>query len=111
MEFSMSEATPSAAIRELAAQVKQLRHKVQAEVSRIVVGMDGVVEQLLIALLGNGHVLLEGVPGVAKTTISKAFPRILGCQYHPLQFTPDLLPPDAPATYIFTKTPYNFYLP
>src|SRR5260221_11443170 len=106
----MSEATRSAAIRELAAQVKQLRQKVQAEVSRIVVGMDGVVEQLLIALLGNGHVLLEGVPGVAKTTISKAFARILGCQYQRVQFTPDLLPSDVTGTYIFNKKTDNFEL-
>src|SRR5260370_11766234 len=110
MEFSMSEATPSAAIRELAAQVKQLRNKVSAEASRIVFGMDGVVEQLLIALLGNGHVLLEGVPGVAKTTISKAFARILGCQYQRVQFTPDLLPSDVTGTYIFNKKTDNFEL-
>ena len=106
----MSDATPSAAIRELAAQVKQLRHKVQGEVSRLVVGMDHVVEQLLIAMLGNGHVLLEGVPGVAKTTLSKAFARILGCQYQRVQFTPDLLPSDVTGTYIFNKKTDNFEL-
>src|SRR5262245_20349620 len=100
----------NAAVRELAGQVKQLRQKVQAEVSRVVVGMEGVTEQLLIALLGNGHVLLEGVPGVAKTTLSKAFARILGCQYQRVQFTPDLLPSDVTGTYIFDRKINEFVL-
>jgi len=100
----------NAAVRDLAAQVKLLRQKVQAEVSRVVVGMEGVTEQLLIALLGNGHVLLEGVPGVAKTTLSKAFARILGCQYQRVQFTPDLLPSDVTGTYIFDRKINEFVL-
>ncbi|MFL5339816.1 MAG: AAA family ATPase [Gemmataceae bacterium] len=106
----MSDPTGSTAIRELAAQVQTVRQKVQAEVARIVVGMEDVTEQLLIALLGNGHVLLEGVPGVAKTTLSKAFARILGCQYQRVQFTPDLLPSDVTGTYIFNKKTDNFEL-
>src|SRR5262249_18805357 len=98
------------AVKELAGQVKQLRQKVQAEVSRVVVGMEAVTEQLLIALLGNGHVLLEGVPGVAKTTLSKAFARILGCQFSRVQFTPDLLPSDVTGTYIFDRKTNEFVL-
>src|SRR5258708_10002343 len=100
----------NAAVRELAGQVKQVGEKVQGEISRVVVGMEGVVEQLLIALLGNGHVLLEGVPGVAKTTLSKAFARILGCQYQRVQFTPDLLPSDVTGTYIFDRKTSEFVL-
>src|SRR5213593_1404887 len=99
-----------AAIKELAAQVRTLRQKVQAEVSRVVVGMEAVTEQLLIALLGNGHVLLEGVPGVAKTTLSKAFARILGGQYQRIQFTPDLLPSDVTGTSIFDRQSNQFVL-
>jgi MoxR-like ATPase len=100
----------NAAVRELAGQVRILRQKVQAEVSRVVVGMEEVTERLLIALLGNGHVLLEGVPGVAKTTLSKAFARILGCQYQRVQFTPDLLPSDVTGTYIFDRKTNEFVL-
>src|SRR5262249_33771804 len=98
------------AVKELAGQVKQLRQKVQAEVSRVVVGMEAVTEQLLIALLGNGHVLLEGVPGVAKTTLSKAFARILGSQYQRVQFTPDLLPSDVTGTYVYDRKVNEFIL-
>jgi MoxR-like ATPase len=100
----------AAAVREFAAQARMLRQKVQTEVSRIVVGMDAVVERLLIALLGNGHALLEGVPGVAKTTLSKAFAHILGCVYQRVQFTPDLLPSDVTGTYIFDRKTNEFVL-
>src|SRR5207253_8698692 len=65
---------------------------------------------LMIALLAGGHVLLEGVPGVAKTTLSKAFARILGVQYQRIQFTPDLLPSDVTGTYIFDRKSDEFVL-
>src|SRR5262245_19914149 len=110
MTASTSSATEINAVREFAAQARTLRQKVQTEVSRIVVGMEAVCERLLIALLGNGHVLLEGVPGVAKTTLSKAFARILGCQYQRVQFTPDLLPSDVTGTYIFDRKTNEFVL-
>jgi MoxR-like ATPase len=100
----------SAALREFVAQARVLRQKVQNEISRIVVGMDAVTERLLIALIANGHVLLEGVPGVAKTSLSKAFARILGCQYQRVQFTPDLLPSDVTGTYIFDRRTNDFVL-
>ena len=69
-----------------------------------------VTHQFLIALLAGGHVLLEGVPGVAKTTLSKTFARILGTQYQRLQFTPDLLPSDVTGTYIFDRKQNEFVL-
>src|SRR5262245_45839152 len=110
MTVPMSIGAEAAAVKELAAQVKLLRQKVVAEVSRIVVGMEAVTERLLIALLANGHVLLEGVPGVAKTTLSKAFARILGCEYQRIQFTPDLLPSDVTGTYILDRKTNEFVL-
>src|SRR5207248_1822382 len=64
----------------------------------------------LVALLAAGHVLLEGVPGVAKTTLSKTFARILGTQYQRIQFTPDLLPSDVTGTYIFDRKTNDFAL-
>src|SRR6266851_3620073 len=81
-------------LRALAPRMRELRERVVAEVGRVVVGMEAVTCQFLIALLAGGHVLLEGVPGVAKTTLSKTFAQILGVQYNRLQFTPDLLPSD-----------------
>src|SRR5438093_9209354 len=96
--------------RELAQQARELSKKVASEVARVVVGADAVTQQLLIALLAGGHVLLEGVPGVAKTTLSKIFARILGVEYHRLQFTPDLLPSDVTGTYIFDRKENDFVL-
>jgi MoxR-like ATPase len=110
MSATLTSPPESPAFKELAGQVKILRQKVLAEVSRVVVGMDAVAERLLIALLANGHVLLEGVPGVAKTTLSKAFAHILGCVYHRIQFTPDLLPSDVTGTYIFDRKTNEFVL-
>ena len=68
-------------MKDWALKVKALRQQTLAEVGRVVVGMEQVTQQLLIALLAAGHVLLEGVPGVAKTTLSKTFAHILGIQY------------------------------
>ena len=98
------------AAHELAQQAKQLNQKVAAEVARVVVGVEAVTQQLLIALLAGGHVLLEGVPGVAKTTLSKVFARLLGCQYQRVQFTPDLLPSDVTGTSIFDRNTNDFVL-
>jgi len=95
---------------ELAQQAKQLNQKVVAEVARVVVGAEAVTQQLLIALLAGGHVLLEGVPGVAKTTLSKVFARLLGCHYQRVQFTPDLLPSDVTGTSIFDRNTNDFIL-
>jgi MoxR-like ATPase len=97
-------------IRELADRLRGLRDRVVKEVARVVVGMEDVTHQFLIALVGAGHVLLEGVPGVAKTTLSKTFARVLGIQYHRLQFTPDLLPSDVTGTYVFDRKQDDFVL-
>lgn len=97
-------------LREMAERLRELRDRTLTEVARVVVGMESVTEQFLIALLAGGHVLLEGVPGVAKTTLSKTFARILGVQYMRLQFTPDLLPSDVTGTYIFDRKQNEFVL-
>ena len=91
-------------------RVKELRDRTVAEVGRVVVGMERVTQQFLIALLAGGHVLLEGVPGVAKTTLSKMFAQILGIHFQRLQFTPDLLPSDVTGTYIFDRKTNEFVL-
>src|SRR5256714_5582839 len=97
-------------IRRLAEKVRDLRDRTLAEVGKIVIGMEHVTLQFLIALLASGHVLLEGVPGVAKTTLSKSFARVLGTQYQRIQFTPDLLPSDVTGTYIFDRKQNEFVL-
>ena len=102
--------SPSRQAQELAEKGEALRAKVTAEIGRVVVGMEKVTHQLLIALIANGHVLLEGVPGVAKTTLSKTFAHILGCQYQRVQFTPDLLPSDVTGTSILDRRTNDFVL-
>jgi MoxR-like ATPase len=106
----MLDSSDGTGIRQLAEQIHGLRDRAIAEVARVVVGMESVTYQFLIALLGGGHVLLEGVPGVAKTTLSKTFARVLGTQYQRLQFTPDLLPSDVTGTYIFDRKQSDFVL-
>jgi MoxR-like ATPase len=96
--------------QELAKQASELATQVKEQVATVVVGAEVVTEQLLIALLAAGHVLLEGVPGVAKTTLSKVFARLLGCQYQRVQFTPDLLPSDVTGTSIFDRNANDFVL-
>jgi MoxR-like ATPase len=97
-------------VPDLARQMRGLRDRVVAEVGRVVVGMEGVTHQFLIALSAGGHVLLEGVPGVAKTTLSKTFARVLGTEYQRIQFTPDLLPSDVTGTYVFDRKQNEFVL-
>ncbi len=75
--------------------------KLRAEIGKAVVGQDAVVERLLVALLANGHVLLEGMPGLAKTLLVKSLGTALGVQFERIQFTPDLLPSDVVGTMIF----------
>jgi MoxR-like ATPase len=76
---------------------------VREEVGKIVVGQDGVVSGLVTALLVGGHVLLEGVPGVAKTLIAKALAAALDLQFTRVQFTPDLMPSDVVGQLIYTS--------
>jgi MoxR-like ATPase len=75
--------------------------KLRAEIGKAVIGQDPVVERLLVALLANGHVLLEGMPGLAKTLLVKSLGTALGVQFERIQFTPDLLPSDVVGTMIF----------
>src|SRR5438034_7797599 len=110
MTSQLESRTDTSRIRQLAEQFREVRDKTVAEVGRVVVGMDKVTHQFLIALLAGGHVLLEGVPGVAKTTLSKTFARVLGTQYQRIQFTPDLLPADVTGTYVFDRKQNEFVL-
>jgi MoxR-like ATPase len=76
--------------------------KLRDEIGRAVIGQDVVIERLLVALLANGHVLLEGMPGLAKTLLIKSLGSALGVQFERIQFTPDLLPSDVVGTMIFS---------
>src|SRR6516165_9469690 len=109
-DAGLNSTTDTEQLREMAPRMRELRDRVVAEIGKVVVGMSEVTHQFLIALLAGGHVLLEGVPGVAKTTLSKVFARVIGVEYHRLQFTPDLLPSDVTGTYIFDRKVNDFVL-
>jgi MoxR-like ATPase len=83
---------------------------VRREVSRVYIGDASAVDMMLVALLARGHVLLEGVPGIAKTTLVKAFATALGCSVRRIQFTPDLLPADITGTYVLNPRDGSFSL-
>ncbi|MGQ0802311.1 MAG: AAA family ATPase [Actinomycetota bacterium] len=78
--------------------LRELRNRVSAEVAKVVVGQDDVVDLFLAAVAVSGHVLLEGVPGVAKTLLANATARALGVSFRRVQFTPDMLPSDLTGT-------------
>ena len=78
--------------------MRELRDRVRAEVGKVLVGQDEAIELMLAALVCRGHVLLEGVPGVAKTLAANAVARALGLEYRRVQFTPDMLPSDLTGT-------------
>ena len=75
--------------------------RVKSEVRKVLVGQDAMLSRLMIALLTGGHVLLEGVPGLAKTTTIKALAAAIHCKFNRIQFTPDLLPADLIGTLIY----------
>jgi MoxR-like ATPase len=110
MTDSLDIHSDGSSLKQWSDHIRSLRDRTLSQVGRVVVGMEKVAHQFLIALFAGGHVLLEGVPGVAKTTLSKVFARILGIEYHRLQFTPDLLPSDVTGTFIFDRKANDFVL-
>jgi len=82
--------------------------KINDELSKVIVGQQGMVERLLIGMLSNGHVLLEGVPGLAKTLAIKSLAQSVNAHYSRIQFTPDLLPADVIGTMIYNQPKNEF---
>src|SRR5437868_14085299 len=78
------------------------------EIKKVIVGQDRAIERLFVCLLSGGHVLLEGVPGLAKTLAVETLARVVGGQFTRLQFTPDLLPADIVGTRIYRGSTETF---
>jgi MoxR-like ATPase len=83
---------------------------IRTELSKIIVGQGEVIEQVLVALLAEGHALIEGVPGTAKTLLVKTLARIVGAEFSRIQFTPDLMPSDITGTNVFNTATSSFSL-
>ena len=88
--------------------LRDAMHRVRREVDKAVIGQDGTVTGLLVALLARGHVLLEGVPGVAKTLVVRSFARALGLDSKRVQFTPDLMPGDVTGSLVYDARTAEF---
>src|SRR5579875_462345 len=88
-------------IHERRDEARQALQEALYEIKRVIVGQDAMLERLLVSLLAGGHVLLEGVPGLAKTLTVKTLAAVLGGSYSRIQFTPDLVPADLVGTRVY----------
>ncbi len=93
-------------VREQSAFIVSLK----AEIGKVIVGQDYLIDRLIIGMLSNGHVLLEGVPGLAKTLTVKTLAAALKTSFHRIQFTPDLLPADLTGTLIYNPKESDFFV-
>src|SRR5512136_2489529 len=89
-------------------QVQRAAQAIRQNIEKVIVGKKSVVELLTVALLAPGHVLIEDVPGLAKTMLAKSLARSLGCAFQRVQFTPDLLPSDITGVSIFNQKTGEF---
>src|ERR1700674_4743805 len=95
----------------LTATIKDANQKINAarqEMSKVIVGQTDMVERLLMALLADGHILIEGLPGLAKTLAVTTLAKVIQCDYKRIQFTPDLLPADLTGTSIYNPKEGEF---
>src|SRR5687767_996745 len=93
----------AATIPSVAERVQQGRERILAELRKVIVGQEEVVDQVLIALFTGGHCLITGVPGLAKTLLIKTLAEILDLRFKRIQFTPDLMPSDITGTEILEE--------
>jgi len=96
-------------IGELVEQKSQFVHAFFAELDKVIVGQRYMLERMLVGLLADGHILLEGVPGLAKTMAVTALSRAISAEFRRIQFTPDLLPADLIGTQIYRQSDGEFY--
>ena len=95
-------------IQNKVAENSEFVRKLESEMSKVIVGQRYLIERLLVGVLANGHVLLEGVPGLAKTLSVKTLSQGIDCKFQRIQFTPDMLPADLLGTLIFNPKTSEF---
>ncbi len=110
-EINQSNINPAEALRLLTEKIqneKPLLQMLRSEVAKVIVGQESMFERLLLALLADGHILLEGVPGLAKTLTIKTLSDAIDVEFSRIQFTPDLLPADVTGTLIYSQKTEEF---
>jgi MoxR-like ATPase len=90
------------------AAIKEAADRMRASICRVIVGKEDVIDLVLVALLCEGHILIDDVPGIGKTTLAKAVAKSLGCSFKRIQFTPDLLPSDITGVNFFNQKKGEF---
>jgi len=100
--------TDISALNEKIQQESQFIDLINLEMNKVIIGQKAMTERLLIGLLGNGHILLEGVPGLAKTLAIKSLANVIKADFSRIQFTPDLLPADLLGTLIYSQKTEEF---
>jgi MoxR-like ATPase len=90
--------------------INEIYNRIQTEAAKVIVGQDEAFEQIVVALFTGGHVLLEGVPGTAKTLMAKTLAHLIDARFRRVQFTPDLMPSDIVGTQVFDVATSRFHL-
>ncbi|HXH21046.1 MAG TPA: MoxR family ATPase [Dehalococcoidia bacterium] len=93
---------------EAASAIHDAARRIKANIERVVVGKDAVIDLVLVALLSDGHILIEDVPGIGKTTLAKAIARSIGCSFKRIQFTPDVMPSDITGIHFYNQKQGEF---
>ena len=88
--------------------VAELAVRVRENIQKVIVGKDEVIDLALVAILCEGHILIEDVPGIGKTTLARSIAASLGCTFRRIQFTPDLLPSDVTGISYFNQKAQEF---
>ncbi|MEZ4483546.1 MAG: MoxR family ATPase [Syntrophotaleaceae bacterium] len=100
--------SPDTATRSLSDSFRQQLQQAEAEISKVIIGQHGMIQTIFCALLAKGHVLLEGVPGLAKSLTVATFARLIGGTFKRIQFTPDKLPSDITGTTVYNQATATF---
>ena len=110
MAHEIAASGEAGAAPQLEARHQEVIARIREQVRRVIVGQEGLVDRLLVALLTNNHALVEGVPGLAKTLTVSTLASAIGCSFARIQFTPDLLPADITGTLVFSPREGDFHV-